>query len=553
MQGSLRRAIVLPAAIAIVAAGAIVLLWQQLRSDHVERIASVVEATSYATRSDLARRLIVQFQSLDALADFWISSTAASEPPAESPLDVVRLVGLEALAWSASDGSRLIAKSDDFGSSRVPSDAEWAPFAAWAAEALAAPAAAARGPFSDADGKTVFRYYLPIQRGARRGALLAVIDAERLLKALLVDEAPGYAILVSCCGGTELYRRGAAEAGMPAAWRHDGWINPVPGLRWNVAHAPTSELAAALRTSAVDSVLIVGLALALLLGGLVFETRRANERAAAASVAEQRVRKLHRELEERVVARTQKLNDVLRDLNTINLSVSHDLRSPLNAISLTVGQLQAANRDEAAALRLDKVAANVSRMKSMMDRLLGYARTAAFESDFEDVDMRALAEQAVREQALDERFVSIEALPSARADRVITHILLSNLIANAARHGRSGRALRVEIGSRAGDPAVYFVRDNGPGLDPELAEQLFRPLADRPLTAPASGLGLGLAIVARAVERHGGRIWVESAPGQGATFLFTLGPAAADDEPGDGAGDAAAGKDESPVREISAD
>ena len=91
---------------------------------------------------------------------------------------------------------------------------------------------------------------------------------------------------------------------------------------------------------------------------------------------------------------------MLRDLNTINLSVSHDLRSPLNAISLTVGQLQAANRDEAAARRLDKVAANVSRMKSMMDRLLGYARTAAFESDFEDVDMRALAEQAVREEGV---------------------------------------------------------------------------------------------------------------------------------------------------------
>jgi signal transduction histidine kinase len=168
----------------------------------------------------------------------------------------------------------------------------------------------------------------------------------------------------------------------------------------------------------------------------------------------------------------------------------------------------------------------------MLDRLLGYARTSAFESDLEDVDMRALAVQAVREQSLDERSVSIGPLPWARADRVIAHILLSNLIANAARHGRGAQGLRIEIGSRddaAGGPA-YFVRDHGPGLDPALAERLFRPLADRPIGQGKPGLGLGLAIAARAVERHGGRIWVESAPGRGATFLFTLRGEAGDEE-----------------------
>ena len=138
--------------------------------------------------------------------------------------------------------------------------------------------------------------------------------------------------------------------------------------------------------------------------------------------------------------------------------------------------------------------------------------------------MRALAEQVVREQSLDPLAVSIGPLPPARVDRVITHILLSNLVANAAKHGRSsGRALRIEIGSMQTDSGVpaYFVRDNGPGLDPELAARLFKPLPDRPKTGNA-GLGLGLAIAARAVDRHGGRIWVESTPGRGATFLFTL-------------------------------
>src|SRR6185295_4762638 len=197
--------------------------------------------------------------------------------------------------------------------------------------------------------------------------------------------------------------------------------------RWNVAHVPTPDFAGALQTTAVNSVLIVGLALAMLLGGLVFETRRADERAAAANDAEQRIRKLNRELEERVVARTHKLHDVLRDINTINLSVSHDLRQPLNMISLATGQLQVSNQDEATKQRLDKIAASVGRMTGMLDRLLGYSRTSAFESDLEDVDMRALAVRAVREQALDERLVSIGRLPPAKADKVITHILLSNL------------------------------------------------------------------------------------------------------------------------------
>lgn len=525
----LRRA-VLPSVIAMMAAGAVILLWQQLRSDYEARITSIVEATSYATRSELAHRMMTQFQSLDALADSWMSADQENQLPAELPVEVVRFEGIDAIAWATDDGRRLLVTRARPGRANVPSEREWAPFAPWAAEAIAAPSATAHGPFIDADGHGIFRYYVPLLRGTRRGGLVAVIDSRDLLNALLADEATGYELKVTCCEGVELYRRGSAQVNLPAGWRRDGWIAPAQGIRWNVAHAPTRDFAGALRTSALDSVLIVGLALAFLLGGLVFETRRADERAAAANDAEQRVRKLNRELEERVVARTHKLRDVLRDINTINLSVSHDLRSPLNAISLATGQLKAVHQDEGTTRWLDKISSGVGRMTGMLDRLLGYTRTSAFESDLEDVDMRALAAQAVREQSLDERQVSIGPLPHARADRVITHILLSNLIANAARHGRGSHGVRLTIGSRetpTGTPA-YFVRDFGPGLDPESAERLFRPQTDRP-TGQKPGLGLGLAIAARAVERHGGRIWVESTPGQGATFLFTLQPDAAED------------------------
>jgi signal transduction histidine kinase len=536
MQGFSRRALALPLAIAIVAAGAVIFLWNELRRDHETRIADVVEATSYATRSDLARRLTVQFLSLGALADFWIAAADAGRvPDSEAPLDFANLQGVEVVAWNADDGTRFIATRAN-PTSKVPSADEWARLAPWIAEAFqGSDLPTSPGPYLDDTGHATFRYYVPVRNALRRGVLVAVIDAEELLGALLTDEAPGYDLRVSCCEGVPLYARGESEGRIPASWSRDGWIAPVPGIRWNVAHRPSDQLAATLNVSPADSLLIVGLALALLLGGLVFETRRANERAAAANDAEQRVRKLHRELEERVVARTQQLHDVLRDLNTINLSVSHDLRSPLNTISLTVGQLDATNRDEGTGRLLARITASVDRMATMMDRLLGYTRASSFESALEEIDMRELTELAVREQGLDPRAVSIGSLPNARADRVITHILISNLLANAARHGRGGRPLKIEVGSAPTDSGVpaYFVRDFGPGIEPKVAEQLFRPLPDRARRPGESGLGLGLAIAARAVERHGGKIWVESEPGRGATFWFTLAPPPESDEDGD--------------------
>ena len=530
MAGISGRSLIVPVAVAIVAAGAAIVLWQVLREDHEAGVANVAEATSYATRSELARQLIIQFQSLHVLADLWISSSGEGDVPvdAETPLEIIRFEGVAAIAWSDSNGTRFLATRTNPVLGYVPTPDEWVPIADLVTEAHAAAAETTLGPSIDADGHAIFRYYLPVRRGMRHGVLVAVIDAHDLLEALLVDEALGYEIRVTCCDGTELYRRGAADEEAPGAWTREGRISPAPGVLWNVAHRPSPALADDLETSAVDSVLIAGFALALVLGGLVFQTRRAGERAAAASAAEQRIHKLNRELEERVVARTKGLDDALTDLNTINLSVSHDLRSPLNAMSLLASQLREANRQDAvAAGRCEKITANIERMSVIIDRLLAYSRASSFDSQLEDVDMRAMAEQVVREQSIPPSAVSIGDLPRARADSMIMHILLSNLVNNAARHGQSSRGLRIEIGSLTTDDGrtAYYIRDNGPGLDKELADKLFKPMNER-WKSGGEGLGLGLAITARAVERHHGRIWVESEPGKGATFLFTLDGAA---------------------------
>jgi signal transduction histidine kinase len=525
MQRTSRGAWVVPTAIALFAAGTVVVLWYAIRVDHERRVANVAEATSYATRSELARRLIIQFQSLRGLAELWATSSGNTESAvgAETPLALIRFEGIEAIAWSGSDGTRYLATGADPVLGHVPSINEWAPIQHLVAEAHAATAEVTLGPFADADGHSVFHHYLPIER-PRRGVLVAVIDAHDLLATLLVDEAPGYEISVSCCEGTELYRRGTADTELSGAWTRQGRISPAPGILWNVAHRPLPVLAWDRDVLVIDFVLIIGLATAFLLGALVFENRRAGERAAAASAAEQRVRKLNRELEERVIARTQELSNAMTDLNTINLSVSHDLRSRLNAISLITGQLQQGISDDTRnPARFEKIAENVARMAGITERLLGYSRTTSFDSELEEVDMRALAEEVVKQQSGAAHAISIGQLPPAHADRAIVNILLGNLVGNALKHGQSARRLAIEIGSvpLEDGTTAYFVRDNGPGLAKDTADRLFKPMTKTEGTRE-EGLGLGLAIAARAVERHGGRIWVESEPGQGATFFFTL-------------------------------
>src|SRR6185503_16706427 len=105
----LRRDLLLPAAIAIVAAGAVVLLWQALRADHVARVANITEATSYATRSELARRLIVELESFEALADAWIAAAGSDPSDVEGPFTLIRFEGIEVVAWSGDDGTRFVA------------------------------------------------------------------------------------------------------------------------------------------------------------------------------------------------------------------------------------------------------------------------------------------------------------------------------------------------------------------------------------------------------------------------------------------------------------
>jgi light-regulated signal transduction histidine kinase (bacteriophytochrome) len=166
------------------------------------------------------------------------------------------------------------------------------------------------------------------------------------------------------------------------------------------------------------------------------------------------------------------------------------------------------------------------RMRALINDLLAYSRVGTRGAEFAPTDCNAVVDQVIADLGAaieDERAgVTRGDLPTVLADAMQLQQLFQNLIANAIKfHGE--RRPRVAIAAeRRGDAWVFSVRDNGIGIDPEYADRIFVIFQRLHSRAEYPGTGIGLAICRKIVERHGGRIWMESAPGQGTTFYFTL-------------------------------
>jgi PAS domain S-box-containing protein len=249
--------------------------------------------------------------------------------------------------------------------------------------------------------------------------------------------------------------------------------------------------------------------------------------------AEEAIRELNEALEARVQERTQQLEQANRELEAFSYSISHDLRAPVRAIS---GFAQIIHEDHGHQLdgevaRLFKViSTSARRMGELIDDLLAFSRLNGQELERLPVDMTALAQSVVAEQLRDRREgqagIRVTDLPEAVGDESMLRQVLTNLVSNALKFSREAAAPTVEIGARR-DPGqtVYFVRDNGVGFDMKYAPKLFKVFQRLHNTEQFEGTGVGLAIVQRIIQRHGGQIWAESQPGEGATFLFSLPPA----------------------------
>ena len=234
----------------------------------------------------------------------------------------------------------------------------------------------------------------------------------------------------------------------------------------------------------------------------------------------------HRE-RRRAEDRTAELAAANRELDAFSYSVSHDLRAPLRAVDGYSRMIEEdyGDRLDGEGRRLLSVVRESSRkMGQLIDDLLGFSRVGRTTLSRAKVDMAALVREVQNELAVESRAqVTMSALPAGFGDRALLKQVWANLVQNAFKYSATQDHPLVEIGGRSdGAETSYWVRDNGVGFDMKYYAKLFGVFQRLHTTEEFPGTGIGLAIVHRVVTRHGGRVWAEAKPGEGAVFHFAL-------------------------------
>ena len=248
-------------------------------------------------------------------------------------------------------------------------------------------------------------------------------------------------------------------------------------------------------------------------------------------------RRVKAQLEHRVAVRTEQLEATNKELESFSYSVSHDLRTPLRAISGYTRMLEedhGARLDEDAKRCLTVVRKEAGRMAELIDDLLAFSRLGREHFKATAIDMMALVQEVageLRPAAVPATQIEVDSLPPASGDRATLRQVWVNLIGNAIKFSGKCDQPRVRIsGKKLQVETVYRIEDNGAGFDMRYYNKLFGVFQRLHGIEEFPGTGIGLAIVQRVVARHRGRVWAESEPGRGAVFYFSLPNGANDNE-----------------------
>lgn len=234
----------------------------------------------------------------------------------------------------------------------------------------------------------------------------------------------------------------------------------------------------------------------------------------------------------KLAERTAELESANKDLESFSYSVSHDLRAPLRAVSGFANVLETdhgENLDAEGRRLLGRVRAGAERMGRLIDDLLAFSRFGREPLQAARFSMDSLVNEALdelRAQGKGRRIdFCVRQLGDVEADRALLRQVLMNLLGNAVKFTAKTPEAVIEVGCREGSNGqakTYYVKDNGAGFDMHYADKLFGVFQRFHRPDEFEGTGVGLAIVQRIIHRHGGHIWADARPGEGAAFFFTL-------------------------------
>jgi signal transduction histidine kinase len=235
-------------------------------------------------------------------------------------------------------------------------------------------------------------------------------------------------------------------------------------------------------------------------------------------------------LNQELKRRAEKLEAAYQDMESFSYSASHDLRAPLMIIdgfSRILLKQQGKKFDDNGKEMLTIIRETSEKMTQLINDLLSFARLSSKAVLKSDIDMRALAQNVLDSlnstiAGRDVRFV-LKDLPTAWGDTPMIRQVLVNLLANALKSTRLRKKAKIEIGCKEeGNETVYYIKDNGVGFSSEHGERLFRFFERLHPAEKFEGIGIGLVIIKRIINKHGGKVWAQGEPDKGATFFLSL-------------------------------